>query len=195
MDTRLKIRYSIAETRNNLYTYGGEWQTENGEPYRGLYHQYTTTQETYTEPVWNEKTSKRLVSVKSDNADVIAYNQLNNSIPTKFQSPNNTKPTITATDRASGVITRYILKKTNETQFIEIAASQYNAYVAGLVDQNLYSVVTLQWKITGTTDEIIKFNATSIAAASQIMPSIAQYLTNLTEYREDTDFIVPKNIN
>ena len=57
---RIKLKYSKQETKNDLYTFGKEWQLEDGTEYVGTYHQYTTTNETYTESNWNATLSKPL---------------------------------------------------------------------------------------------------------------------------------------
>jgi hypothetical protein len=203
MDTRLKIRYSLAETRNDLYTYGGEWQTEDGVEYRGLYHQYVTTQETFTQPKWNPTASKRLVAFVKTPENVKRYVELN-SVDVKFQSPNHAKVRITEENRQAGFVMRYFLKKINETTIIEISKEQYDEFNNKKIDNNLYVAGALKWTITGplqTIESPIKIpsvselNRQAVRVLQPTLPGISTKLSNLTEFYSDTDFIVPKNIN
>jgi hypothetical protein len=203
MDTRLKIRYSVEETRNNLYTFGDEWQTADGLEYRGSYHQYITTQETFTEPEWKPGISRALVPIQRISPLNAAYKQLA-SPQTAYQSPQPVKLEITAQNRADGFIMRYFMKKINETLIVELSKEQYTAYQNRQIDNNMYIAGTVKWQITGPIETqttpylkpgVTELNTKAIASLKQTMPSISVKLSNLTEYYTDTDFIVPKNIN
>jgi len=203
MDTRLKIRYGIEETRNNLYTFGGEWQTADGAEYRGLYHQYVTTQETFTEPEWRAGISRALIAYQNESPLVAAYKQL--AAPeTAYQSVQPVRLEITAQNRSDGFIMRYFMKKINETLIVEVSKEQYDAYQNRQIDNNMYVAGAVKWQITGPIESVItpyrkpgvvELNTKAVASLKKTMPGIAAKLNNLTEYYADTDFIVPKNIN
>ena len=203
MDIRLKIRYSIAETQNNLYTFGGEWQTTNGVEYRGSYHRYSTTQETFTEPEWSFGISRTLIPYQKESSLVAAYKQL--AAPeTAYQSVQPVRLEITEQNRVDGFIMRYFMKKINETLIVEVSEEQYAAYQNRQIDNNMYVAGAVKWQIAGPIESVItpyrkpgvvELNTKAVASLKNIMPSIAAKLSNLTEYYADTDFIVPKNIN
>lgn len=204
MDTRLKIRYSIAETRNNLYTYGGEWQTEDGVEYRGLYHQYTVTSETFTQPTWQPNASRRLVELKQTPELVKQYVKVQPNVDVNFQTPRPAAIRITEQMRQDGYITRYFMKKINETLIVEVSAEQYAAYQNRKIDNNMYTAAALRWKITGSIQTVtvpvkvpgvLDANLQAIKQLEKQIPGISSKLTNLTEFYSDTDYVVPRNIN
>jgi hypothetical protein len=204
MDTRIKIRYSVAETRNNLYTYGGEWQTEDGVEYRGLYHQYTTTQETFTQPTWRPNISRRLVALKQQPELVKQYVQVQPNVDVNFQTPRPVAIRITESQRKDGFIMRYFLKKINETVIIEVSQEQYTSYQNQRIDNNMYTAAALRWQITGPLQTVtvpvkvtgvLDANRQSIKQIEKQIPGISSKLTNLTEFYSDTDYVVPRNIN
>jgi hypothetical protein len=204
MDTRLKIRYSIAETRNNLYTYGGEWQTEDGVEYRGLYHQYTVTSETFTQSTWQPNASRRLVELKNTPELVKQYTAVQPNIDVNFQTPRPDAIRITEQMRRDGYFTRYFLKKINETLIVEVSAEQYAAYQNRKIDNNMYTAAALRWQITGPLQTVtvpvkitgvLDANQQSIKQIEKQIPGISSKLTNLTEFYSDTDYVVPRNIN
>jgi hypothetical protein len=204
MDTRLKIRYSIAETRNNLYTFGGEWQTEDGVEYRGAYHQYTTTQETFTQPSWQPNASRRLVALKQTPELVKQYTAVQPNIDVNYQTPRPTTIQITEQMRRDGFVVRYFMKKINETLIVEVSAEQYTAYQNRKIDNNMYAAAAVRWQITGPLQTVtvpmkiigvIDANRQAITLADKQIPGIGSKLENLTEFYTDTDYVVPRNIN
>ncbi len=62
---RKKLKYKESEIQKNLYTFGDEWMTEDKQEYKGLYHKYTETNETYTRGTWDESLSKLSLKIKS----------------------------------------------------------------------------------------------------------------------------------
>jgi hypothetical protein len=203
MDTRLKIRYSLAETQNNLYTFGGEWQTTDGVEYRGAYHQYTVTQETFTEPEWLPGKSRQLIALQRISPLIAAYNQL--ATPeTAYQSVQPIQPEITEQNKTDGFVMRYFIKKINDINIIEISKDQYTAYQNNEIDNNMYTVGAIRWQIAGPIESqttpyqkpgVVELNETAIMSLKKTMSGIDVKLSNLTEYYTDTDFMVPKNIN
>ena len=55
------------------------------------------------------------------------------------------KPTPTSTDYASGIIRRVFVKKVNDPKAIEINPEQES-----LVNKDLYQIVSIDWKISGS---------------------------------------------
>jgi hypothetical protein len=201
---RLKTFYLPEEIITNLYTPGEEFQTEDGIEYKGLYHKYITG-EIYTQPVWNPKTSKKLLTYTQKQKRDVVYEQLKKDLKTKFNVVNTVKPSPTPTDYANGSITRYFLQQVNTFKITEVDSSQYNDWKSGKIDPNLYSGVDVVWYISGPVNDVSNGPAVAKGVrskniqqtqfANKTIPGITNVLTNPTQYYSDTDFIVPKDIN
>lgn len=61
------------------------------------------------------------------------------------------KPTPSNEDYKSGYLTRFFAKKVNENKIIEISNQSSN-----LINKQLYAVVSLEWKISGSKNNIYK---------------------------------------
>lgn len=200
---RQKAFYTKDEITTNLYTTGKEWMTEDAVEYKGLYHTYATG-ETYTEGSWTPGKSVKLMSYEYIDPDALAYKKLTN-IEVKFDSIKPSTVTITEQNREDGYVTRYFIKKINETNIMEIDKTQYDAWIAKKIDNNVYVAVDIVWKITGNQkSELIRgvqhpgvaeINLANISRANQIVPGISSKLTNLLQYYSDTDITVPRDIN
>jgi hypothetical protein len=189
---------------NNLYTSGGEFQTEDGVEYRGAYHRYTTN-EIYTGATWNATTSKKLVLLeRMQNRDLV-YAKLKRQLQTKFITPRAVKPSPTQSDYKSGYIDRYFLKKCNEPVFIEIDSAQQRLWSRGVIDRALYKSITLRWFISGNIEDVntgnslqrgvITKNTIAVQFAQQELPGIADILTDPLQYYADSEFTAPADIN
>jgi hypothetical protein len=89
-------------------------------------------------------------------------------------------PTPTDFNYNQGYITRYFLQKANDfdSPIYEVKQNALSKY-----DSNsFYNVVSLDWRLTGTKEEIKKSNSASIRLASVKMPKIALYLPNLIQF-------------
>ncbi len=73
--SRLKIYYTIDEIHNNLYTSGSEWMLEDNTEFKGLYHRYNTG-EVYTEKMYIEGLSNKLIQFKQQDKTNIIYKKL-----------------------------------------------------------------------------------------------------------------------
>ena len=74
------------EIITNLYTSGGEFETEDGKEYRGMYHRYLTN-EIYTEANWDPRISKKLKPlIRKVNKDT-PYADLKRNLKTSFLQP------------------------------------------------------------------------------------------------------------
>ena len=99
----------------------------------------------------------------------------------------------------------FFVKRKNSVTITEINGQEYQKWLDGIIDNNLYIAVKLLWYISGVvTDQytstykspgIISKNENSIKTAELVLPGISSYLTNLTEFYSNSDYIVPKDIN
>jgi hypothetical protein len=177
--------------------------TDNVE-YKGLYHKYTITNETYTGATWNESTSKKLIPLIRIVETVRTYNKIKTR--NILKTPDAIipyKPTITSEDIAQGFIYRYFLKKSNELVYFEISKTQYESYRTKL-DSILYAAGSLRWQITGPIQStqtpvkkpgVAEMNTNAIKELEKQLPGISNFLTNPLQFYTDTDFIVPRDIN
>lgn len=200
--SRLKLKYSKSEIVNDLYTFGNEWMTSDKQEYKGLYHRYTLTNETYTDATWNESTSKPLFPLVREPKIVQEYNNIK-KIKSTYESIVTSPVTITPADIKLGYIFRYFLKKINEPIYIEISKTQFDDYQSKL-DINLYASAQCQWYISGPKETIskpvkkpgvIELNTKAIAELQKTLPGISQKLTNPLQFYTDTDYAVPRDIN
>jgi hypothetical protein len=200
---RKRLHYTPNQITTNLYTSGSEWMTLDGTEYIGLYHTYTTN-ETFTQAMWDLQKSKQLVPYVVKNSLVDQFKKLK-TVETKFNQPKTHIPIINQQDRMNGSITRYFLKKINEQNIIEIDAEQFDDAASGKIDNNLYTTTKVEWSITGPLENsygngttilgVKTKNYKAIVDAEKLLPGIITKLTNLIEYYSDTDFVTPKDIN
>jgi hypothetical protein len=201
---RNKLKYTIDEITVDLYTAGGTFMTEDNVEYSGPYHQYITN-EIYTGSVWNSKTSRKLIALVKTRTDNVVYRNLKSDIITKYYLPSATTITITEQQRMIGSVTRYFMKKVNDTYIFEIDARTYALWQSKRVDPTVYTAVSIQWQIAGPiTDEIVAGvskigvrtkNLNQIKLAETTLAGISLKLTNPIELYTDIDFKVPKDIN
>lgn len=200
---RRRLYYTDKQITKNLYTTGSEWQTEDGVEYIGSYHTYITS-ETYTQSDWNEATSKKLVKYEQANQNVVRYQKLKN-IALKFETPQPSIVRITNQDRLNGFITRYIAKKYNETKIIETDKLQFDKWLENKIDQNIWQIIPVYWKITGALETQIKGNVTTLGVREyntktvtelqSVISGISSFLNNPIQYYTDLEFNVPRDIN
>jgi len=201
--SRLKLKYSKAETKENLYTFGKEWQLKDGVEYIGSYHRYDSTNEVYTQPTWNSTTSKQLFEYQEQSSIISTYKKLKN-IAVKFDHIREHRVSLTKNDIRNGFITRYFLKKVNETLIIEISAETAKMYSEQKIDNNQYELGLIKWVITGTIETnnvsisipgVVDINNTSIKQLEKTLPGISNKLNNPLEFYIDSDYVVPVDIN
>ena len=201
--SRLRLHYTPNQITKALYTTGSEWQTESGTEYIGPYHTYTTG-EIYSETEWNPQKSIMLLPFVTESKDVSSYKQLK-TITVQTQTPKSYTPIVNQNDRVAGFITRYFIKKTNESKIIEIDLQQYNEYLAKRIDKNLYQTIAIKWIITGTLEtqyrngvelpSVMQQNLNAIRVAQETMSGINIVLSNPIQFYSDVDIVVPKDIN
>jgi len=178
--------------------------TEDNTEYIGAYHRYITN-EIYTGSVWNAKTSLKLVPFVKIKTDNLVYRGLKSNLITKYHTPALAIITISEQQRMTGSITRYFMKKTNDTHIFEIDEQTYTLWQTKRIDPLVYLAISLQWQIAGpVTDETVNGvsklgvrtkNLNQIKLAENTLPGIFGKLTNPIELYTDIDFKVPKDIN
>lgn len=200
---RIRTFYMPDEIITNLYTSGGEFETEDGNEYRGMYHRYLTN-EIYTEADWNPRLSQKLKPLIRKNNKDTPYSELK-SLKTNFLQPRPVAINISQNDRKLGYITRYFLKKNNELAFIEIDELQYKAWQNNRIDPYMYYAVQIRWYITGEVNDekqgvvlvkgVYTKNTEQIAYAERFLPGISSILTDPLQYYSDNTFQIPADIN
>ena len=92
------------------------------------------------------------------------------------------KPVPTKSDYTRGYITRYFVQRVNDINSIvyEIAKEDYLSYVIN----DFYITTNLDWKITGTYDDIRMANEKSIKLGAKKMPAIQMFLVNYLEFNK-----------
>jgi len=118
-------------------------------------------------------------------ADVLRYSNLSKF--EKGESFKNIKisayiPMPNEVDYKRGYISRYFVQRANDlagkiTEINEVSFSKF-------VNTPFYTAITLDWKITGSDDEIKDCNFKSIKFVLKDMPKIQMYLPNLLQFRK-----------
>jgi hypothetical protein len=201
---RIKAYYTADEIINGLYTLGGEYMLNDNTEYVGPYHRYTTTNEVYTQSEWDIRKSVQLFKFQDLPKNVKSYKRIKTTTVSR-NIPTFAPITISSEDIANGYIIRYFCKKRNEDVVFETNSEQWQQWQQGQLDQVLWDIVPVQWKITGplenttqnkiTTLGVINYNRDQIIKAQQVLPTILHYVTNFSEYYTDSDFTTPKDIN
>lgn len=169
MNRRNKLYYPDSQIEKNLYTQGKEWMIlDDWQEYRGYYHRYITG-ETFTQPEWNAKTSKKLVRYRPRDEMYFKYIDTKNYIKSngekkeiigggvfnsnRYRAPRAVKRKTTDAELLKGVMDRYFIYKRNEPKRVmfEVSKQQtelYNANNAG-INQSLYGLLEFKWKLDG----------------------------------------------
>lgn len=107
----------------------------------------------------------------------IGGNKLN-----QFEIPNieSHVPKPIDTDYTTGYITRYFIQKSNDKNsiVIEISKTGYREFI----NNSFYVVVALDWKISGTPEEIKEANLKSVKRAAKTIPAVQLYLPYLLQF-------------
>lgn len=204
MSKRFKIRYTIDEITNNLYTSGKEYMTVDNVQYIGLYHRYSTG-EIFTLAKWNASKSKKLIPYKELTNSQKSYNELKPKIQTSYSSATPLFLEISQKNIIDGYVDRYFLQNIVSKKIIEISKTTNDKLSKKIIDPNLYTSVELRWYITGNKFDktengvliqgVQTKNINEIRIAARTISDISQYLNNELEYYSDTTYIIPKDIN
>jgi hypothetical protein len=100
----------------------------------------------------------------------------------QFQIPNIESyiPKPIDTDYTTGYITRYFIQKSNDKNSVvrEISKTGYQEFI----NNSFYTVVTLDWKIAGTPEEIKEANLKSVKRAAKTLSAVQLYLPYLLQF-------------
>ena len=201
---RKKEYYNKEEIVENQYTTGKEYMTKNRVEYIGLYHKYVTG-EVYTLATFNANKSISLMPYQEESLDIKLYKTNKPKIKTKYNTPNIFYPSITTDDINKKRLIRYILKNVSTNQIFETDQQTVQHYQKKKIDNNLYQLEIINWKIAGplnttTTNGIteigvIEQNIETIRNKSKKMLGLLQYFKSYSEFYTDTIYEVPENIN
>jgi len=186
--------------QTNLYSLGGEYVDGNGNGYKGYYHKYAWG-DLYSEAEFKTGISIKLYSgtlpvLKDRNVFVYSILNTNSARNLNFLSPIPVKPEPTEEQYKDAQVDRYFLKKRNESILFEIDKTQFENYDSEQVgiNQNLYMVGSLIWKLSGPKHNVvdnkgivihpgvIPTNRKSVALLSKTLPGLEQILPNALEY-------------
>ena len=164
-----------------LYTKGNEFSL-NGQNYIGEYHYENMTPT--TEPKLGNGIILRKVYT---NPNHYTYDKIFefDILVSGFISPKPYMPIIANQTYTTGYVTRYFVEKINNSQSypIEIDLSQFKKFgKKGGIDNGLYNVASVSWKLTGLLNDVITHNRQEIYFASDKVPKIAYGVRNYTEY-------------
>ena len=91
-------------------------------------------------------------------------------------------PEIKESDYERGYIVRYFIQKANDTES-PIYELDYIGHRKFFNDP-FHSSVSLDWRLTGTDEQIKESNSKSIKLHYQKMPKLATYLPNLLQFHK-----------
>lgn len=91
-------------------------------------------------------------------------------------------PTPSENDYKRGYLVRYFIQKLNDTKapIYEIKRQAINKFSAN----PFYVTVSLDWRLTGTREEIKLSNSESVKIASEIIPKLPLYLPNFLQFHK-----------
>lgn len=213
MANRKKIYYTPSEIQNDLFTNGGRWmELDTWTNYIGFYHIYSSTNEVFSEKEWHPTKSKKLVPYRNKPASYFQYVDLVNYRKTdgikeelygpvkyeRFSAPVATVRKLSDSEIERGLMTRHFLFKRNELSSrlpIEIDKIQADTYPISNygINQYLYELVDIPWKITGPEFDVIQngilkipgvanTNQRIVEKFSKKFPILRKVLTNFREF-------------
>jgi hypothetical protein len=112
------------------------------------------------------------------------YTQLSKGNITRFKLPklNTYVPSPNDTDYKRGYIVRYFIQKSNDTTAPVYEISK--DFISEFINSPFYSTKKIDWKISGTDDEIKEANGNSLRMAAQTFPAIINYLPYLLQFKK-----------
>tara|TARA_R100000005_G_scaffold96502_1_gene83943 strand:- start:6229 stop:6798 length:570 start_codon:yes stop_codon:yes gene_type:complete len=184
--------YNSNGIQKALYTPGGEYLL-NGEDYIGYYHIHPD-KGAMVGKVHVNTPHERLVSVE-DNPLItgykIAYQEETLPVSQTTKLPFTYMPNPSDEDFEEGFIVRYFIAKRNDyNKIFETSEREYPKKLAGLAS-GLYQEVEVIWHITRKleTEGLLDFSMTTesknrqeVEIASEIVPSVKSYLSDLTQF-------------
>lgn len=186
-------------TRNNFeikYTNGKEYIDIDGNEYTGFYILMTNGiayegVERSSKGFDKQLTKAPLSSFDPNNKQYynLTYNEF-----FKHTEIEPFYPRPSAKNYKEGKIKRYFVKKINQNYIAEINQKTFQR-INGInrkgLNQNLYSVYTLEWNITGPIQSSRKVNARILDNAEKYFKGIRNFLGNLDEFHPDVPLLKP----
>ena len=198
-----RTQFSQNEDFNTyLYTKGGEYTDRDGIEYEGEYH-IKKDGRAYTGPIPLDQEKNKAIQLLQYYASIDAFNydKLNKfSTPIKdHRQPTPYQYVIPPGDTAYrvGFSVRYFVQKTNNTSYpIEIDKPQRDLYGSPIgIDNDIYKLVELQWRLTGGLDLIQEENEKNVMTASSVMPDLPSTISSFTQYAQPTNQTTTPNID
>jgi len=184
---KLTSEYGVRKNDNiYLYTKGGEF-SYGGINYVGEYHYDGNVAKTGPTPNDNAQLLQRYFA----NPEHYIYDRAFRFKP-KVLGFVDPKPYLYKPNEqvySVGVDSRYFVEKIqdSESYAIEIDSAQFNQInKTGGIDGSIHSYTSIEWKLTGSTQSITKYNQYQISIASALVPSINYAIRNYLEYARIT---------
>ena len=111
------------------------------------------------------------------------YNNINRKgIEYDYESIKTFLPSPTESDYKVGYIVRYFIKLTNNPSapIYEISKTSYLEYAIN----PFFLTIQMDWRLTGSIQDVKKSNRESIRIASKTIPKLALYLPNLLQFHQ-----------
>jgi hypothetical protein len=91
-------------------------------------------------------------------------------------------PKLTDRDYTTGYIQRFFIQQSNDqnSPIYEVSSKQINKFDG----KPFYKIAFLDWRLTGTIEEIKESNSASVRIASATLPKIQLYLPNLLQFHK-----------
>jgi hypothetical protein len=94
-------------------------------------------------------------------------------------------PNVTETDYKRGFVTRYFIQKANDSEsaIYEVDSIGFSS----AIDNPFYKLVDINWRLTGTDEQIKDSNFKAIRLLTPIIPKLYLYLPNLLQFKQKKD--------
>lgn len=167
---------------NEFKTKENEFEYRDGKVVKPnvYYHiHYTTDLSEYYMTDTEHSPKSKVINRIQNNTDFRKYNVLNKQ---RVLSIPPSRVSATDTDYKRGFMFRYFATKTNDTTspVFEISKDNFQS-------SPLYDYSSVQWKITGTKNQVRTFNENQIESASESIPSLTKLLSPFQMYKATSD--------
>lgn len=101
----------------------------------------------------------------------------------RIKTPPTDMPMPEENDYNAGFINRYFLRKSNDinSPIFEVSSNVWEEYS----DNPFWIGTNIRWRITGTTEEIMKSNEAAIVYVNKKFPTLSLYLPNILQFKRD----------